>query len=217
MEVTRVLIVDDHSLFRKGIRGILSAEPSIEVVGEASNGLEACEQAKHLMPDIVLMDINMPECSGVEATKRIKEDFPQMKIVMLTVEEDDHFLFKAIKSGAQGYLLKNLEPEELISHIKGIMRGEAPISKSMASKILLEFANISKTTPREGQGDRKELSFREKEVLRMVAQGATNKEIGAALCISENTVRNHLRNILEKLQLDNRVQAAAYATREGIL
>lgn len=217
MEAARVLIVDDHSLFRKGIRGILSAEPSIEVVGEASNGLEACDQARNLMPDIVLMDINMPECSGVEATKRIKEDFPEIKIVMLTVEEDDHFLFKAIKSGAQGYLLKNLEPEELISHIKGIMRGEAPISKAMASKILLEFANISKTASREGQSDRKELSFREKEVLRMVAQGATNKEIGAALCISENTVRNHLRNILEKLQLQNRVQAAAYATREGII
>ena len=217
MKVSKVLIVDDHSLFRKGIKGVLSADPYFEVVGEADNGQEACEQAGNLMPDIVLMDINMPVCNGVEATKLIKEGFPQIKIVMLTVEEDDNFLFTAIKNGAQGYLLKNLEPEELITNLKGIMRGEAPISKSMASKVLLEFANIAKAAPREGLVDRKTLSFREKEVLKMVAKGATNKEIGVELCISENTVRNHLSNILEKLQLENRVQAAAYATREGIV
>ena len=216
MVVSKVLIVDDHSLFRKGIKGVLSADPYFEVVGEADSGQDAIEQAGNLRPDIVLMDINMPECNGVEATKLINEGYPQIKIVMLTVEEDDNFLFTAIKNGAQGYLLKNLEPEELITHLKGIMRGEAPISKSMASKVLLEFANIAKA-PKEGLVDRRTLSFREKEVLKMVVKGATNKEIGVELCISENTVRNHLSNILEKLQLENRVQAAAYATREGIV
>jgi len=217
MEPIKVLLVDDHVLFRKGIHGILAEDSSVAVVGEAGNGAEALQKALELKPDVVLMDINMPEMDGVAATKKIRAQLPETKIIMLTVQEDDEYLFDAIKGGAQGYLLKNLEPEDLVGYIKGVMRGEAPISKAMASKILLEFANMAKTANVGTVSDKKELSFREKEVLRMVAQGATNKEIASELCISENTVKNHLRNILEKLQLENRVQAAAYAMREGII
>ncbi|MHB8170394.1 MAG: response regulator [Thermincolia bacterium] len=217
MESIKVMLVDDHVLFRKGIYGILAEDASVVVVGEASNGVEACRKAQECNPDVVLMDINMPEMDGVAATKKIRALQPDIKIIMLTVQEDDEYLFEAIKSGAQGYLLKNLEPEELVGYIKGVMRGEAPISKAMASKILVEFANMAQMTTNSPVSDKKQLSFREKEVLRMVAQGATNKEIASELCISENTVKNHLRNILDKLQLENRVQAAAYAMREGII
>ena len=217
MESIKVMLVDDHVLFRKGIYGILAEDASVVVVGEASNGVEACRKAQECNPDVVLMDINMPEMDGVAATKKIRTLQPDIKIIMLTVQEDDEYLFEAIKSGAQGYLLKNLEPEELVGYIKGVMRGEAPISKAMASKILVEFANMAQMTTNSPVSDKKQLSFREKEVLRMVAQGATNKEIASELCISENTVKNHLRNILDKLQLENRVQAAAYAMREGII
>ncbi|MDA8234723.1 MAG: response regulator transcription factor [Clostridia bacterium] len=217
MDPIKVLLVDDHVLFRKGIHGILAEDVSVVVVGEAGNGVEACQKALECKPDVILMDINMPELDGVAATKKIRTLQPDIKIIMLTVQEDDEYLFEAIKGGAQGYLLKNLEPEELVGYIKGVMRGEAPISKAMASKILVEFANMAQMATSGPVGDKKELSFREREVLRMVAQGATNKEIASELCISENTVKNHLRNILDKLQLENRVQAAAYAMREGII
>lgn len=218
MEPTRVLLVDDHVLFRKGLANLLSSHEYIEVVGEASNGEEALEQAHQLMPDLILMDIQMPVCDGLRTTQLIKQEMPYVKIVMLTVSDDDKSLFDAIKVGAQGYLLKNMEPEELFDMLAGVARGEAAISRKMAAKILDEFAVLSRRTePSQVVSPVGNLSAREKEVLELVVKGATNKEIARDLCITENTVKNHLRNILEKLHLENRVQAAAFAVREGII
>src|SRR3990170_6316182 len=139
-EKTTVLLVDDHTLFREGMASLLSAQEDIEVVGEASDGLEALEKARDLVPDLILMDIKMPRCNGLEATRLIKEEMPHVRIVMLTVSEDDHDLFEAIKNGAEGYLLKTLNAQELVDLLKGVFRGEAPISRTMARKILHEFA-----------------------------------------------------------------------------
>ncbi|MBI2115760.1 MAG: response regulator transcription factor [candidate division NC10 bacterium] len=212
----RVLLVDDHALFRRGIASILAAERGFEVVGEASDGLGALERARELMPDVILMDIFMPGANGLEATRRIKEALPYVKIVMLTVSEEDQNLFEAIKSGAQGYLLKKIEPQELFAMLKGVVQGDAPISRAMAAKILGEFAHQARQTAAPSS-PAANLSPREKEVLDLVTQGKSNKEIAAALAIAENTVKNHLKNILEKLHLENRVQAATYALREGLV
>lgn len=212
----RVLLVDDHALFRRGIASMLAAERGFEVVGEAGDGLEAAERARELMPDVILMDIFMPGANGLEATRRIKETLPYAKIVILTVSEEDQNLFEAIKSGAQGYLLKKIEPQELFAMLKGVVQGDAPISRTMAGKILGEFARQARRTvvsPLPGA----DLSPREKEVLELVTQGRSNKEIATALTIAENTVKNHLKNILEKLHLENRVQAATFALREGLI
>jgi DNA-binding NarL/FixJ family response regulator len=211
----RVMLADDHALFRKGVASLLSACPDIEVVGEAENGAEAVARVAELMPDLILMDIQMPELNGLEATRRIKAEHPYVKIVMLTIAEEDRSLFDAIKAGAQGYLLKKMEPEEFLSMLRGISRGEAPISRNMASKILGEFGRHMKERHPEDPTAR--LTPREHEVLQILTQGGTNKEIANTLCVSENTVKNHLKNILEKLHLQNRVQAVAYALREGIV
>jgi DNA-binding NarL/FixJ family response regulator len=216
MNPIRVLLVDDHALFRRGIASIVAAERGFQVVGEAANGLEALDRARELMPDVILMDIFMPGANGLEATRWIKEALPYVKIVMLTVSEEDQNLFEAIKSGAQGYLLKKIEPQELFAMLKGVIQGDAPISRAMAGKILGEFARQARraaATPLPGA----DLSPREKEVLELVTQGKSNKEIAAALAIAENTVKNHLKNILEKLHLENRVQAATFALREGLI
>lgn len=218
MEQMRVLLVDDHVLFRKGLANLLASRGGIDVVGEAGDGQEALEKARQLMPDLILMDIQMPVCDGLQATQLIKKELPYVKIVMLTVSDDDKSLFDAIKAGAQGYLLKNLEPEDLFAMLAGVARGEAAITRRMASKILNEFAELSRRAePVPVAAPANNLSAREKEVLELVVKGATNKEIAATLCITENTVKNHLRNILEKLHLENRVQAAAFAVREGIV
>ena len=216
MTAVRVLLVDDHALFRKGIASMLAAERGFDVVGEAGDGLEALERARELMPDVILMDIFMPGVNGLEATRRIKEALPYVKIVMLTVSEEDQNLFEAIKRGAQGYLLKKIEPQELFAMLKGVVQGDAPISRATAAKILREFAHQSRradATPSPGEN----LSPREKEVLELITHGRSNKEIAAALAIAENTVKNHLNNILEKLHLENRVQAATFALREGLV
>lgn len=212
----RILLVDDHVLFRKGLRGLLLDHDNLEVIGEAGDGLEALEKARELMPDLILMDIAMPGVDGVEATRRIKEEMPHVKIVMLTVSDSDEDLFEAIKSGAQGYLLKNLEPDDLFEMLDGVSRGEAPVSGKMAAKILKEF---SRQAQRESLAavTRNGLTAREVEVLKMVAKGATNREIASSLFITENTVKNHLGNILSKLHLQNRIQAAVYAARKGLI
>ena len=215
MERIRVMLVDDHALFRKGVASLLAACPDIEVVGEADTGAEALTKVADLMPDLILMDIHMPAMDGLEATRRIKAEHPYVKIVMLTVAETDRSLFEAIKAGAQGYLLKKIEPDEFLAMVRGVSRGEAPISRSMACKILGEFG-------RRVQGPRAEdpaakITPREREVLQLLTQGNTNKEIANALCVSENTVKNHLKNILAKLHLQNRVQAVAFALRAGIV
>ena len=212
-EKMRVLVVDDHDLFRDGIASLLTAR-GYEVVGQASDGLEAVVRASELRPDLVLMDIRMPNMGGLEATRFIKTEHPDVKVVMLTVSDDEADLFEAIKSGAQGYLLKNLKSEVFFDLISGVRSGEAPISPRMASKMLAEFLQGQ---ARATAAERKSrLSAREMEVLDLVAQGKTNKDIAASLILSESTVKYHLRNILDKLHLDNRAQAAAYAARRGV-
>ena len=212
----RILFVDDHILFRKGVAALLSNHPNLEVVGEADNGLQGIDMARELLPDLILMDINMPVCDGLEATQCIKREMPYVKIVILTVADDDHNLFEAIKSGAQGYLLKNLEPEQLFEMLESISQGEAPLSGVIAAKILKEFNQPTYTNNPE-KAALGGLTARETSVLQLVAEGLTNKEIAAELVISENTVKIHLKNILEKLHLQNRIQAAVYAVKQGLL
>ena len=211
----RVILVDDQLLFRRGVRALLEEEPGIEVVGEASDGREGVELARATRPDAVLMDVNMPVLNGIEATRIIKSERPETKIVALTVSDEDQDLFEAIKAGAQGYLLKDLRPEELFEMIRGVMRGETPISPAVAGKLLNEFRKRPWHEPSEAAGW--DLTARELEVLQLVAEGLGNAEIAARLYIVEGTVKNHLHNILEKLHLENRVQAAAYAIREGLV
>jgi two-component system nitrate/nitrite response regulator NarL len=212
MNPIRVLLVDDHALFRKGVAELLSTEPDFELVGEAGDGIRAVEMARELMPDVILMDISMPGIDGLEATRRIKAEIPYVRIIILTVSESDHSLFDAIKSGAQGYLLKNVQPEALLETLNGVVRGEASISGAMAARLLQDLARESRpASPPPAPPAR--LTQREQEVLRLVSQGKSNKEIASALNIAENTVKNHLKNILEKLHLENRVQAATFALR----
>jgi DNA-binding NarL/FixJ family response regulator len=208
---TKVLVVDDHLLSRKGIISILQGHSMFEIVGEATNGQEALEKAKELMPDLVLMDIRMPDGNGLEATRQIKEEMPYVKIVILSVSDDAQDFFEAIKSGAQGYLLKNMEPDHWLDYILSIVQGEAPISRPLANKILQEFSFQKEDV----SGNN--LSERETELLHLVAEGLSNKEIGEKLHISESTVKNHLRNILAKLHLKNRMQLIAYAYKNGII
>lgn len=209
MDRIRVLLVDDHQLFRRGVASLLAGREDIEVVGEANNGAEAVERARELMPDVILMDIKMPELDGLSATKQLKAEMPYVRIMMLTVSETDEDLFEAIKAGASGYLLKNVDPNYLIACVQQVQRGEVPIAPTMAAKILREL-----TSPTESSFQA--LTGRERQVLELLAGGLANKEIAFQLKISENTVKNHLRNILEKLHLQNRVQAALYAVRMGL-
>lgn len=206
----KVLIVDDHLLSRKGIASILSANPLFEIIGEATSGAEALEKAIQLMPDLILMDIRMPDGNGLEATGRIKSAMPHIKIIILSVSDDVQDFFEAIKRGAQGYLLKNMEPEYWLDYIVSIAQGEAPISRVLAAKILQEFASQKQAVP-----DNR-LSEREKEVLQLISQGLNNKEISDKLYLSESTVKNHLRNILDKLHLQNRMQLIAFAYKNGL-
>ena len=211
----RVLLADDHALFRAGIASLLKAW-GMETVGQASNGLEALEQARALRPDLVLMDIGMSPCNGLEATRLIKAELPETKIVIVTVSDDDDDLFEAIKSGAEGYLLKDMSEEELGRTLTGIATGEPALSPGLAAKILDEFARVSRDgAPKEVESDG--LTPREREVLELVVTGATNREIAAALYISENTVNFHMKHILAKLHLKNRAQAVAYAIRSGLV
>lgn len=187
----------------------------MEVVGEASDGLQAIEIVRTVAPDLVLMDIHMPVCSGVEATRLIKSEHPETKVVVLTISDEDQDLFEAIKSGAEGYLLKDLRPEELFDLIRGVLKGETPISPAVAGKLLSEFRRRPWRDPSQTAGW--DLTARELGVLQLVTEGLSNAEIGARLYIVEGTVKNHLHNILEKLHLHNRLQAATYAIREGLV
>jgi len=218
MEALRVLVVDDHALFRRGIVTVLANQDNINVVGEAVNGLEAIAKAEELAPDVILMDLNMPQCSGLEATQALQAQALQAKILVLTVSDNEADLFAAIKFGATGYILKNTEPEELVQAIYHIAQGGVIISPVMATKLLAEFRDASTGARTESTNNEKDnMSPREDEVLQLVAQGATNKEIADSLFISENTVKTHLRNIMDKLHLANRSQAAAYAVKRGLV
>jgi len=215
MGPTRILLVDDHVLFRKGIARLIDSQPDFEVIAEAEDGCQAVRFAKRFKPDLILMDVHMPECDGLEATRLIVDDWPEAQIVMLTVSDEDQDLFTAVRNGAIGYLVKKIEPQDLFARLRGVTQGEAPISRVMAGRILREFARVgTEVTPPDST---RSLTPREREVLQLVSKGLTNKEIGAQLHIAENTVKNHLRNILEKLHLQNRAQAAAYAVREGLV
>ena len=202
-----VLIVDDSKRAREAVRLILDADPRFRVIAEAADGLQAVDRATQLMPDLILMDINMPKLNGMEATRVIKRALPYLVVVMLSVSDDAADLFEAIRHGAQGYLVKSLNPTHWIEYLHGILDGEAPVPRSMAQRLLAEF-KMTGTATVAAMADVEILTSREREILALVATGATNRDIATRLFISENTVKNHLKNIMAKLHIQNRVQLA---------
>ena len=216
-DVIRVLIVDDHALFRRGLMLVLESEPGIEVVGEAEDGTDALAKAEATAPDVVLMDVRMPKMSGIEATKAVAAALPTSKIIMLTVSDEEDDLYEAIKAGAAGYLLKEISIEEVADAVRAVVQGQTLISPSMASKLITEFQTLSRLAADRSQVPVPKLTDRELEVLKLVAQGMTNREVADQLYIAENTVKNHVRNILEKLHLHSRMEAVMYAVRENLL
>ncbi len=216
-EPVRVLIVDDHALFRRGLQMVLEDEADIDVVGEASDGSEAVKQAEETTPDVVLMDVRMPKRSGIEATRAIKDSLPSTRVLMLTISDDETDLYEAIKAGASGYLLKEISIDEVANAVRQVNQGQSLISPTMASKLLAEFATMVKRRDDRTDLPGPRLTERELQVLRLVARGLNNKDIGDDLYISQNTVKNHVRNILEKLHLHTRMEAVVYAVREKLL
>jgi two-component system NarL family response regulator len=214
-EPVRVLVVDDQELFRRGLIMLLGGDIDIEVVGEAADGITATELAITTAPDVILLDVRMPRRTGVEACRAIKEAVPATKIIMLTVSDEEADLYESVKNGAAGYLLKDSSIEEVAQAIRVVNEGQSLISPSMAVKLIDEFKQMSK--PEREQGPALRLTERELEVLRLVAKGLNNREVAKELFISENTVKNHVRNILEKLQLHSRMEAVMYAMREKLL
>lgn len=208
-----VLIADDHKLFRQGLISLMKTRQDlVKVVGEAETGTEAVSLAQRLHPDIILMDIYMPERNGIEAARQIRNEHPEIAIVILTSSESDEHLRQAVSLGISGYLLKNLDGEELFELLAGIERGEAAMTREMAARLLKNVANARAGTPEDDS-----LTSRELEVLRFVARGASNMQIADELVISVNTVKSHLKHILAKLQLDNRTQVATYALEKGLV
>jgi len=211
----RVLIADDHALFRQGVLRLLDTASDIQVVGEAASGTEALRLVEDLAPDIVLLDVSMPGPSGVEVARVVKTTSPRTRVIIVTVFTNEEFLFEAIKAGAMGYLLKDSSPEELIRAVRVVAQGEGLIAPAMAGKIFKEFARAADT--REAAPLVTPLTQREVEILQHVAAGLANKEIASRLGISERTVKNHLSNIMEKLQVNSRTQAAVYALKSGLV
>lgn len=214
----KVLLVDDHLLFLEALQNLLAAR-GIEVAGTARDGLDALAQARALRPDVILMDIGMPRCDGLAATRAIKAELPDVKIVMLTVSAEDEDLFEAIKSGASGYLLKSLDAGQFFELLSDLERGEVALSNGMAARVLEEFARQAgraEPATEVGEEDTPGLTPRQREVLTLVARGLKYKEVGAALCLSESTIKYHMGEILERLHLKNRAQAIAYAARSGL-
>ena len=219
MNKIRVLLADDHSLFREGMISILHGQPDFEVIGEAADGLEVVVKARKLRPDLILMDIGMPGCDGVEATRQIKDEMPETIVVILTVRDEDEKLFDAIRNGAQGYLLKSIRARDLLAMLRGAVRGEAALTPVLGGRILEEFRRLGETPARASPAadPAPHLTEREQQVLKLVAQGATDQEIADELVLSIHTVKTHMRNILAKLQLSHRYDAADYARREGLI
>jgi two-component system, NarL family, nitrate/nitrite response regulator NarL len=219
-EAISVLLADDHKHAREGMRTIVSTIPDFRIVGEASSGEEAIEMAGRLSPDLILMDINMPGMGGFEAVKTIKGAHPGVKIVMVTVSDDVSHLFEALKKGAQGYLLKNLNPSAWRDYLRAVALDEAPLNPELAMSILREFADRKQSgakTVKDKEPGGEGLTPREKEILQEVARGQTNREVAGSMGLSEHTVKNHLKNILQKLHLDNRVQLTRYAYEQGMM
>lgn len=217
MERIKVLIADDHRVVREGLVAILKTKENIEVVGEAQDGQEAVEKARTLEPDVILMDVSMPRMGGVEATRLIKREFPHIGIVALTMYEEQQYIFDLVRAGATGYLLKDTESAQIVEAIRAISRGESLIHPSVASKILAEFSLLAQKKGRKPSWVEHDLTEREITVLRLVADGKTNKEIANSLGLSEKTVKNHVRNIFHKLQVYDRTQAAILGIRKGII
>jgi len=210
----RILVVDDHILFRDGIVSLLKAAGK-SVVGEAKNGLEAIEQAMELRPDLILLDIDMPKMNGLEALKQLRKKIPAAKVVMLTVSNEDANLLKAVRAGASGYLLKNLSSDEFLNKLDGLQRGEVAMTHKTMTQLVNAFADLEQ---QEAQFDGKgRLTAREIELLHYVAKGCSNREIAEQLYISKNTVKSHMKNIMQKLNLHNRAEAAAYAVSKGLV
>lgn len=213
MQRFRVVIIDDSEQAREAIRTILESDPVFEVVAEGTSGEEALKLTAEWMPDLILMDIRLPGMNGLEATKLVKDRYPYVKIVMVTVSDDIAHLFDALKRGAQGYLLKNLNPESWIEYLKAICFDEAPMTRELAFRILKEFSHPDRSA---GSGEAiSPLTARETDILRLVAKGLSNRDIAAQLTISEHTVKNHLKNIFHKLHLENRSQLVRYVYERG--
>ena len=214
--VVRVVICDDHAVFRRGLMLVLELDERVQVVGEAADGGAALALAQELVPDVVLMDVRMPGMSGIDTTRRMAAALPSTRIIMLTVSDEEDDLFEAIKAGASGYLLKEISIEEVGDAVASVMAGNSLITPSMAAKLLTEFNSLAKQAETRTTAPPR-LTDRELQVLRLIATGMSNREIAGELTISENTVKNHVRNILEKLHLHSRVEAVMYALRENII
>ena len=218
MTIASILLVDDHELFREGLAGLINAEPDLTVVGKASDGLEALTMARDLQPDLIVMDINMPICDGLEATHLIREALSDVRIIMLTVHDQDEKLFAAIKAGANGYLLKDTNSADFLHGVRGALGGEASLPPKMAASLFQEYARLAnRPETHVSEGTNPDLTARELEVLNLVATGATNQEIADQLSISIHTCKSHVRNILSKLHAANRRQAARFAAQRGLL
>ncbi|HLI23720.1 MAG TPA: response regulator transcription factor [Acidimicrobiales bacterium] len=215
--VIRVLVADDQALFRRGLSVVLGTEAGIEVVAEAEDGKEAVAKAEQEAPDVVLMDVRMPHLSGIEAARRIRDALPTTKILMLTVSDEGDDVFEALKAGADGYMLKEITVEEVADAVRAVHEGHSLLSPAMASKVIDEFRALSRRAEEVDHMPAPVLTARELEVLRLMAQSKSNKEIAEALFISDNTVKNHVRNILEKLHLHSRMEAVMYAVRKRLL
>ena len=211
----RVLLADDHALFRDGIRRLLGTEGDIEVVGEAKSGEDAVRLVEDLTPDVVLLDVMMPGMSGIDVARVIRTTSPRTRVIILTIHTNEEFLFDAIKAGAMGYLLKDASPEDLLRAVHLVAQGEGLLAPAMAAKVFKEFARVAAS--RELAPVLTPLTHRETEILGHVTEGLANKEIAHTLDISERTVKNHLSNIMEKLHVNSRTQAAVYALRTGLV
>jgi len=212
MKEIKVIIADDHPLVRQGIRKVLQLEPAIKVVAETTNGKDTVAMAKKLQPDVILMDINMPLINGMEATKIIKKEMPQVKILALTIHDDEEYVYETVRSGATGYLLKDVDPGRLVESVLKVYKGESVIHPSVTAKLFQEFNRLSKSS-----SDENNLTPREQEVLKLIAQGLANKDIAKGLFISEKTVKNHVYNIFRKIDVADRTQAAVYAIKNNLV
>lgn len=213
MDKIGVLIADDHTLFRRGVRKMLETEDDMSVLGEASTGREALQMARELMPDVILMDVQMPEMDGIEATRALHREMPHIGIVFVTMHANDEFVFRGLQAGGRGYVVKDADPETMLRAIRAVAKGESLLDASVAQKVMRQFAALDRSpTPLVDS-----LTPREVEVLKLIAEGMSNKEIAGRLGLSEKTVKNHINNILSKLHLYDRTQATLYAIRSGLV